>query len=558
MGWAVGLLVVTAVPPVLPLPPETARASAITAAWAIAASVGVLMASVGWVEGRLGTLVPRRVRAAPVPWELALVVFAVVAGYELVSSPSSAPGSTDILTLAFPLLLLAGAATLGARALSSLSGLPGERVRRWPLALYLAARRVSGGSQSTRVLVAVIAVATGMAMYGTVLVTSTRASLTEKALTINGAPSNATLDPGLGLECVGGAPAGSWQFQVTPAQAASVCQGWDAALADPVRPVDVLIRPAGLDPGQLPADAAAVVTVDVRPRPAVGRARLLLVDPATYAAVTGADDIAAVVAADPSPGSQRIPAATAGQPIGGPLPETVTVELAGTLVRLDVAPAFESVPGMAEDGPTLVVDVSRFVAAAAPQAFGDTSRLRALFDNAVWSTQGPISLDATLLELGTPSQTTTTADGVLERADFRAQNWSLAYLQVLALTATFLAVAGLLLNLSERQRGRLVAAALIRRMGASKHSMTLSLVIELLALMLLATGFGILIGLVAGGFVATGVDPLSAAPPRGMVFPLAFPLIMLGASALVAVISSLVLARSADRADIAELMRLAD
>ena len=66
-------------------------------------------------------------------------------------------------------------------------------------------------------------------------------------------------------------------------------------------------------------------------------------------------------------------------------------------------------------------------------------------------------------------------------------------------------------------------------------------------------------GLLAGAFVATGVDPLSSArPPAGVVIPTGLVLVVLGVAAVVVVVASLFLARVTERADIARLMRLAD
>ena len=85
-----------------------------------------------------------------------------------------------------------------------------------------------------------------------------------------------------------------------------------------------------------------------------------------------------------------------------------------------------------------------------------------------------LGYEAALLMLGTPVQSVTTTDDVLRRPDFRAQDWSLAYLQVLAASAAALAIGALLLNLAERQRSRSLASAMVRRMGVTRRSMRLA------------------------------------------------------------------------------------
>ena len=436
LGWVVGLLVVSAVPPVLPLARTTVESAAVTAAWSLAIALLTVVVATAWAAGRPETLVPRKVRSAPVPWEIGLVLLAVLAGYELVHRDANA-SSSDLLTLAFPLLLLGGVSVLGARLLTSASAGPARWSRSWPFPAYLAARRVAGGAASTRLLVAVVAVATGMAVYGTVLVASTRASLEEKALIANGAPVNAVLGKGMGLSCTfstQGETRTPWQFVMGGEAALGVCPGWRPSPEDWDRQVLATVTPAGIDPAVLPADAAMVVSVDVRARPSPYRARLLIVDPVTYASVTGATDITDLISQDPPGYSSRIRGATAGTPRSGPLPAEVSIELAGTLTRVGLT-SFDAVPGMGEDGATIVVEATQFFGSAIPQVFGDPRGLVNLLGDAAWSTGDQATLEATLLAVGAPAESVTTTDTVLSRPDFRAQDWSLAYLQVLAASA---------------------------------------------------------------------------------------------------------------------------
>ena len=514
LGWALGLLVVAAVPPVLPLARTTVESAAVTTGWALAIALATVVLATAWAAGRPETLVPRKVRSAPVPWEIGLVLLAGLAGYELVHGGSTGDSGGDLLTLAFPLLLLSGVSVLGARLLTSASAGPARWSRRWPFPAYLAARRVAGGAASTRLLVAVVAVATGMAVYGTVLVASTRASLEEKALIANGAEVNAFLGKGMGLSCTfatQGEPMTPWQFVMGGEAALGICPGWDPSPDDWDRQVLATVTPAGIDPAVLPPDAAMIVSVDVRARPSPYRARLLIVDPVTYAHVTGATEIADVIS-ETARSSSRIPGATSGTPRSGPLPAQVSIELAGTLTRVGLT-SFDAVPGMGEDGATIVVEASQFFGSALPQVFGDPRGLVNLLSDSAWSTGDPASLEAALLAVGAPAESMTTTDDVLSRPDFRAQDWSLAYLQILAASAAALAVGALLLNLAERQRSRSLASAMVRRMGATRRTMRASIALELAALLGAGVVLGLVLGIAAGAFVASNVDPLSAAPP---------------------------------------------
>ena len=234
------------------------------------------------------------------------------------------------------------------------------------------------------------------------------------------------------------------------------------------------------------------------------------------------------------------------------------MEIGGTVTKVGLT-SFEAVPGMAGNGATIVVDASTYLSAAVSQVFGDPSDLLALFDNAAWSTGTPAGLEAALLRLDSPVQGVTTTDDVLRRPAFRAQDWSLAYLQVLAASAAALAIGALLLNLAERQRSRSLASAMVRRMGVTRRSMRLSIALELTSLLGAGTLLGLAMGLLAAAFVATGVDPLSGSPPaRGVVVPTGLVLVVLAAAAVVVAVASLFLARITERADIARLMRLGE
>jgi putative ABC transport system permease protein len=137
--------------------------------------------------------------------------------------------------------------------------------------------------------------------------------------------------------------------------------------------------------------------------------------------------------------------------------------------------------------------------------------------------------------------------------------WTFAYLQALAVLIGLIAVAGLFLYLSARQRATLVSYVLLRRIGMSRRAHLGSLTGELVAVLaggwLLGTACAV--GFAAGVRGLLDVNPLY--PPGGrLVIPVALLAIGAGVLLVVAVTGALGTQRVADAADPATLLRGAD
>jgi putative ABC transport system permease protein len=142
-------------------------------------------------------------------------------------------------------------------------------------------------------------------------------------------------------------------------------------------------------------------------------------------------------------------------------------------------------------------------------------------------------------------------------ANFLGVSWSFGYLSALAALVGLVAIGGLLLYLETRQRSRMASYALGRRMGLGRGTHLRSLLAELGVLLGLAWVIGAGLAWAAVLMVYRRLDIDVTRPPAPLltVPVLAF----LGSAAAVAVVvalAALYAQRSADRADVSEVLRL--
>jgi putative ABC transport system permease protein len=141
---------------------------------------------------------------------------------------------------------------------------------------------------------------------------------------------------------------------------------------------------------------------------------------------------------------------------------------------------------------------------------------------------------------------------------FLAVSWTFRLLTALGALAGTVALAGLVLYAQARQRGRVVAYALSRRMGLSRAAHRRSVLWELSGMLVFAFLLGTGLAVVASAVAYRSLDPMPQLPPGPA---LELPGAVLGASLLgillAAVAGAFLVQRAADRANVAEVMRLA-
>jgi putative ABC transport system permease protein len=152
-----------------------------------------------------------------------------------------------------------------------------------------------------------------------------------------------------------------------------------------------------------------------------------------------------------------------------------------------------------------------------------------------------------------------TAEEVRDNPSITAVTRTFGFLKSLGFGAGLLAVVGLVLYLQARQRSRIVSYALSRRMGLANGSHRLSLALELGTMLLAALAIGAVLAIAAAQLVLGDVDPLENIPPAPLfVAPVALIFAAAAALAGIALVGGLLANRAAERANFAEVMRLAD
>jgi putative ABC transport system permease protein len=521
LGYLAALGLAGALNPVRGLQPDAAAAARLEVAAALLAGL-VLFGLVTWVavrseelerSGRLG-------HALAGPWWEALVlVLAAAALYELQTRGAGPvqvegqPARVDRLLVLFPLLLiagLAGLATRGAARLLTRRGRPAltaaSAARPAPL---LALRRLVAAPRMVLLLVTGSAVALGLLAYSGIVVASTRSAAAGKARVLVGGDTSLLLSDR--------APPGA-------------TAGLRATVVRRVEQVSL--------------------TLDERP---VG---MLAVDPATFARGAFWDDgfadaplaelLRRLAAAPPD----RLGAILAG-PAGA---DARSVDVGPARLPLTVLATARAFPGMTSaDRPLLVVPAARLDAIARREGFSFGSRTE------IWARDDPAVAIAALRRAGVAPETVTTAAEVMRTPAFLAVSWTFRLLEALGGLAGVVALASLVLYAQARQRGRVVAYALTRRMGLSRAAHRRSVLCELAGMLLFALALGAGLAVVAAAVVHRSLDPMPQLPPAP---GLALPGALLGATLvgvlLAAAAGAYLVQRAADRAKVAEVMRLAD
>jgi hypothetical protein len=146
----------------------------------------------------------------------------------------------------------------------------------------------------------------------------------------------------------------------------------------------------------------------------------------------------------------------------------------------------------------------------------------------------------------------------MRMAVFVAQAWTFRLLSALGVLAGMVALVGLVLYAQAHQRGRVIAYALTRRMGLNRAAHRRSVLWELAGLLGFAFLLGAGLAVVAAAAVLPHLDPMPELPPG---LGLELPGLVLGATLacvlLAALAGAVLVQRAADRAKVAEVMRLA-
>jgi putative ABC transport system permease protein len=511
-GWALGVVLAKLLGPTNLLDPSAPPAALWQVIWTTAIGVAFL-SLVAAVSARRETEGgPSRGRdvVARAPWEAAVLALAGASLYEILSRGSRpfqigrGPPKLDVLILLFPILFVAGTSGLAVRVIGRF--LPALRgaARGRSHAVYLATRRVAAAPRIALALISATALAIGILVYAGTLTRSVAATSNAKALVFLGSDVSVTVAEDIPVP----GPIRADSTKVTVIDSAYF-------LPDQ-QPLDVL----GVDRGTFAKGAFWDPSFAGKPLPS------LLED------LTPSTD-----AADPVP----ILVAGAGLPTNG------TLVFRGGPVRIpvrvvDVLTAF---PGMDPSRSLVVVDQQALESRDAPGF------------SAIWSTADPGAVRSALPP-GVHILAFASAAEVQENPAFLSLSWALRFLQALGIMTGLIVLGGVLLYLEARQRSREVSYALAKRMGLTRRAHRRAVGIELGAMLALGAGLGALLAWVSARLVYGKLDALPLIPPPPL-FRTPFGLLAATAVALAlaAWAGAWRVQRAAERAKVAEVMRLA-
>jgi putative ABC transport system permease protein len=440
-----------------------------------------------------------------------VLALAGAAFYEIVTrggGPIGAPDGppqVDRLLLLFPILFVAGMAGIAVRVLRRL--LPRLRAARAGRApVYLAVRRLASAPRMALLLVTASALAVGMLSYAGVLSTSIHRTADAKASLSTG--SDVAVSLGGQASAVPGVPS-------TPVE----------------RIQDAMLGPGG-------------PTVDV-----LGIERRTFPDAAYWdGSVTGAsvEDVMAALA----PGTaDRLPVVL----VGTKTKTASSVVVPGNpSLPVRVVMTLKAFPGSRPGRGLVVADLAGL--SRSLQGNGVT----AFPAHQLWAKGDPAEVLRALSAARVPVDTVATAGAAKRTPRFLALSWTLGYLEALGVAAGVVALLGMVLYLQARQRDREVAYALARRMGLSSAAHGLSVAGELAGMLLTAFVIGAGLAVLAAALVVGKLDPLPALPPEPLLrLPEGLFAESIGVLLLACAAGAWIVQRRADRANVAEVMRLA-
>jgi putative ABC transport system permease protein len=510
-GWLMAVLLIRALGPSGFVEAQAQRAALASAGVSVAVGLvllGVAAAVAARLEfeevtGRLPGLASRA------PWEAVVLVLAAAAFYELANRGSAVVAGDaprlDRLLLLFPLLFMAGFSGLAVRGLRRVLARFHGSGRRLATSSYLALRRLASAPRIALLLVTASSLAVGILVNAAMVSASVNETSRQKALVVTGSDVAISVPAGIDVPTV----------------------------ASPVTVV-----------GRL-TDASVV--------PGTQAVDVLVVDPSTFAAAAfwdpsfSASPLAELMTKLSRPGI-RIPAVAAGLDVSG----EASLRVSGTIVALSIVEDATAFPGMRPGRAMVIVSRSGLgsaAAAAATQADGDRT---------LWAKGSPPAVLTSFRRAGFPVAGAETARALQRTPSFLAVSWTFSFLEALGIVAGSVALIGLVLYLQSRQQAREIAYALSRRMGLSKGTHRRSVALELAGMLFGAFVIGTVLAAAATRLIYRKLDLLPSLPPTPLYrIPIAVLGEIAGVVAVTAVAGAFAVQRRAQRANVAEVMRLA-
>lgn len=250
-------------------------------------------------------------------------------------------------------------------------------------------------------------------------------------------------------------------------------------------------------------------------------------------------------------GGDRLRAISANAPMDA---DSGTLDMGRFELPIDIVGSAETFSGARIDRPILIVDKGPFdqyiSGLGLSNGFDGT-------DKYLWTKNGDVEQVEQLLnkaEIG--YSFTTSLDEALDLTKFQVLIWTFDFLQLYAALAGIIVVGAIMLYADTRQRQRNLSYALAVRMGLSRGEHLRAGFLEFGGLTFFGGAIGVGAGYIASRSIYVALDALPKTPPGPYwvdVWDLA---IVLGLLALaVGFLAALVAQRTADNADVSELLR---
>jgi putative ABC transport system permease protein len=220
--------------------------------------------------------------------------------------------------------------------------------------------------------------------------------------------------------------------------------------------------------------------------------------------------------------------------------------------EVEVVGSVSAFPGSVRDRPLLIVDRTRLQSLLAP----DEDRIRGA-DYMIW-TKGleESEIDGVLADSEMGFAFTIAADTTLDQLKFAVIVWTFEFLRLYAALAGLIVVASVLIYTDTRQRARNLSYALARRMGLSRRDHVWAGLFEVGSLTMLGALAGVAVGRWASRDLYLALDPLPETPPAPQWVGAAdITAVVLVLVVLLAAVSAGMAQRTADNADVSELLR---
>jgi putative ABC transport system permease protein len=220
--------------------------------------------------------------------------------------------------------------------------------------------------------------------------------------------------------------------------------------------------------------------------------------------------------------------------------------------EVDVVGSISAFPGSVRDRPLLIVDRTRLQELLAPEE----DRIRGA-DYMIWTSELEESeVDRILADSEIGFAFTTAADTTLDQLKFAVIVWTFEFLRLYAALAGLIVIASVLIYTDTRQRARNLSYALARRMGLTRRDHARAGVLEVGSLTLAGALAGVAVGRWASRDLYLALDPLPETPPAPQWVGTAdLTLIILVLVVVLAAVSAWMAQRTADNADVSELLR---